>query len=192
MVLFSGWPIWVFQFCVLYSFYLFCSVFSTFFRSYVLVFSFAWMCLCTVFGRSTFRQKCLCVHIYTLCGETQDEFVIIYYYILGLVSSCMMLVLSVYLQLPPILLKTEIITFSFLTPTSQYQRLAWPVCLDPGPPPPASHPWMAHAAATWTALWTGPTLESWTTRPGHKPWRFPAKESAVCCPFTPHLLLFVS
>lgn len=153
------------------------------------------MCLCFSFGRSKFCQKCFCVHIYTLCSQTQDKLVIIYYYILGLVSSCIMLVLS--FCLPPLIIpKTAIITFSYLSPISQFQRLAWPVCLGPDPPRPASHPWTAHATATWTALWTGPTLESWTTRPGHKRWRCPAKawgsESAVCCRFTPHLLLFVS
>lgn len=73
------------------------------------------MCLCAVFGRSTYRRKCLCVHIYTVCGQTQDVFLIIYYYILGLVSSCMMLVLSVCLQLPPILLKTEINTYLLIS-----------------------------------------------------------------------------
>lgn len=156
------------------------------FRRYA--FSFACMCLCAVFGRSTFASVCT----FKLCRQTQDNFVIIYYYILGLVSSCMMLVFSFDLQTPPFLLKTEINTFSYLSPISQYQQLAWPVCLDPDPPLPASHPWRAHAAATWTALWTGPTLESWTTRPGHKPWRSPAKEFTVCCPFTLHLLLFVS
>ncbi len=91
---------------------------------------------------------------------------------------------SVFFRIP----KTAIISFSYLSPISQYQRLAWPVCLGPDPPRPASHPRTAHATATWTALWTGPTLESWTTRPGHKRWRCPAKawgsESAVASPLT--------
>lgn len=157
-------------------------------------FSLACVCLYFAFARSKFCQKCFCIHIYTLCRQTRDELVIIYYYILGLVSSCMKLVLSFCLQ-SPIILKTEGLTFSYLFPISQYQRLAWPVCLDPDPPRPASLPRMAHVTATWTALWTAPTLESWTTRAGHKLWRSPAKargsEAAVCCPFTHNLLLFV-
>ncbi len=145
------------------------------------------VCVCFSFGRSKFGQKCFCVHVYTPCRQTRDELMIIYYYVLGLVSSCMKRVLS--FCLPPLIIpKTAIISFSYLSPISQYQRLAWPVCLGPDPPRPASHPRTAHATATWTALWTGPTLESWTTRPGHKRWRCPAKawgsESAVASPLT--------